>query len=101
MNSDGNSDQSDPQVHAVVHSPFSLETWHDMNRVAEGKLRADQPARRTDNGMRHKPGWVTVFLLVAVLCIGALPRAIVLTGLSPVFLVVSAVIVIFLFFSKD
>jgi hypothetical protein len=47
------------------------------------------------------PGWATVFLVIALLCFAALPRSIVVTGISPLIIVVSAVVVVLWKFGKE
>jgi hypothetical protein len=48
----------------------------------------------------HKPAWITVFLVIAVLCVAALPGTIT-AGVTPILLVVSAVGLVLSVFTKD
>jgi hypothetical protein len=49
---------------------------------------------------RHKPAWPTVFLVIATLCVAALPGTIT-AGVSPILVVVSAVALLLSVFAKD
>jgi hypothetical protein len=51
---------------------------------------SDQQAGESDHG----PGWATVLVIVALVCFAALPRSIVLTGFSPIIIVVSAIVIV-------
>jgi hypothetical protein len=49
---------------------------------------------------RNKPAWITVFLVIAILCIAALPGTIT-SGVTPILIVVSAVVLVLSVFTKD
>jgi hypothetical protein len=66
------------------------------DRVAEDHD-LDQREGASDRG----PGWATVLVVVALLCFAAIPRSIVLTGLSPIIVVVSAMVVVLWRFGKE
>jgi hypothetical protein len=63
-----------------------------------GQDRAFEPHPDESDG---GPGWTTVVIVVAVLCIAALPRSIVLTGFSPIIIVISAIVVVLWRFGKE
>jgi hypothetical protein len=48
----------------------------------------------------HKPAWITVFVVIAILCVAALPGTIT-AGVTPILLVVSAVVLVLSVFTKD
>jgi hypothetical protein len=50
---------------------------------------------------RDEPGWVVVLLIVVFLSVLALPKSITTSGLDPIVIVVSAVILVFAMFGKD
>ena len=66
------------------------------DRVRERRARAG-----TSEDPERGPGWVTVIVVVATLAFIALPRAIAPTGLSPILVVVGAVVLVFSLFGKD
>jgi hypothetical protein len=49
---------------------------------------------------RHTPAWITVFLVIAILCVAALPGTIT-AGVTPILLVVSAVVLVLSVFTKE
>ena len=52
---------------------------------------------------RHNPSprWLTVFLVVAMMSILALPRSITASGLGPILIVVSAIVLVLGIFGRD
>ena len=65
-------------------------------RVGDDKEKA--PAK---GDSERGPGWVTVIVVVATLAFIALPRTIAPSGLSPILIVVGAVVLVFWLFGKD
>jgi uncharacterized membrane protein YkvI len=49
---------------------------------------------------RNKPAWITVILVIAILCVAALPGTIT-SGVTPILIVVSAVVLVLSVFTKD
>jgi hypothetical protein len=71
-----------------------------MSYTPADSVPGDRPETATAEPER-RPGWVTVILVVATLALIALPRAITPTGLSPILLVVSAIVLVFWLFGRD
>jgi hypothetical protein len=67
----------------------------------ESDSSAQTAAPSEPHSSREEPGWVTVVLIVAFLTILSLSRTFPVTGLSPIIIVISAVVLVFWFFGGD
>jgi hypothetical protein len=73
----------------------SITSGHRKGAIDHGEVtstRSESP--------HHKPAWITVFIVIAVLCIAALPGT-VTAGVTPILLVVTAVALLLSVFTKD
>ena len=78
-------------------SPVSSEiNYTSAERVRDGRDKAPP-----DDDSERRPGWVTVIVVVATLVFIVLPRTIAPSGLSPIFFVVGAIVLVFWLFGKD
>ena len=66
----------------------------------DGKSKPDQRAIVSTGRESPKPAWVTVFLIVVVLIIAALPGSIA-AGITPILIVSSAVALVLSTFAKE
>jgi hypothetical protein len=72
-----------------------------MSYAAADKVRARRERAATNEGPERGPGWATVIVVVATLAFIALPRAIAPTGLSPILVVVGAIVLVLWLFGKE
>ncbi len=73
-----------------------------MNQTVRGEETAHFGVESSGGGSSHpKPRWLTVLLLVAMMSILALPRSTTASGLGPIFIVVSAIVLVFGIFGRD
>jgi len=78
-------------------SPVSSE----INYTPAERVRDGQEKAPPKNDSERRPGWVTVIVVVATLVFIALPRTIAPSGLSPILVVVGAIVLVFWLFGKD
>ena len=72
-----------------------------MNQRIRDEVAEDVGVESNGDGSSHpKPGWLTVFFVVAIMCI-ALPRSTIASGLSPILLVVSAIVLVLGIFGRE
>jgi len=73
-----------------------------MQQDGKNGGRSSDAAGPTGAGSQQvEPRWVTVVLIVAFLCLVAEPRTITTPGLSPILIVISAVVLVFWIFGRD
>jgi hypothetical protein len=72
-----------------------------MEQDENGKERAHIPGSTRTRSSRVEPRWVTIVLIVAFLSVLALPRTITTPGLSPVLIVLSALVLVFSIFGRE
>ena len=59
-------------------------------------------ARATEaDTSRNEPSWIVIILVIAFLSILALPMTLTASGLDPIFVVISAVVLVFALFGRD
>jgi hypothetical protein len=73
----------------------STTSGYQKDTVAHGEVTA---TRR--GSPQSKPAWITVLLVIALLCVAALPGT-VTAGVTPILLVVTAVVLLLSVFTKD
>jgi hypothetical protein len=83
-----------------MHLRFSPVKSGANYSPAERVHHSQKKAPANDDSERG-PGWVTVIVVVATLVFIALPRTIAPSGLSPILIVVGAVVLVFWLFGKD
>ena len=54
----------------------------------------------TSDDSEPRPGWATVFVVVAILSIAALPRTIALSGISPILIVFGGILIALWIFAR-
>jgi hypothetical protein len=72
-----------------------------VNQATASHVGQDRDLDQRANQSERGPGWVTVLVVVALLCFAALPRSIVLTGFSPIIIVISGIVVVLWQFGKE
>ena len=73
-----------------------------MNQTVRDEETAHDGAEPSESGSSQpKPRWLTVFLVVAMMSILALPRSITASGLGPILIVVSAIVLVLGIFGRD
>jgi hypothetical protein len=72
-----------------------------VKQAVADRVEEDHDLGQREDASDRGPGWATVLVVVALLCFAALPRSIVLTGLSPIIIVVSAMVVVLWRFGKE
>jgi hypothetical protein len=65
------------------------------------RVRDSREKSPANDDSERGPGWVTVIVVVATLVFIALPRTIAPSGLSPILIVVGAIVLVFWLFGKD
>jgi hypothetical protein len=71
------------------------------NYSAAERVRDSREKSLANDDSERGPGWVTVIVVVATLVFIALPRTIAPSGLSPILIVVGAIVLVFWLFGKD
>jgi hypothetical protein len=72
-----------------------------VNQATANHVGRDRDFDQRANESERGPGWTAVLVVVALLCFAALPRSIVLTGFSPIIIVISAIVVVLWQFGKE